>query len=223
MAEAAFNNRRALAGGFAACAVATFSLLANHPGEGAATFAGLLKSEAANQFMDGVVHGGFIVTLSALIVCFIYLARFLGTARFGVTVGFVAFCIGAGAMMMSMIADGFATPAVAVRFAAQTAPESLVMARTILIVFNSFIRFLMPMGLLFQALAMASWSFVIVGRRGVGRIAGGLGVLIGAAVIGGVLLLPAAMGDHVLLMSITLQGIWYLAVAAFVATAKEAA
>lgn len=222
MAEATFN-KRILAGGFAACAVATFTLLANHPGEGASTFADLLKSQAANQFMDGVVHGGFIVTLSALIVCFIYLARYLGSTRFAVTVGMVAFCIGAGATMLSMIADGFATPAVAARFAMDTTPDKLVMARTILIVFGNFIRFLMPMGLLFQAVAMASWSFVIIARRGLGRIAGGLGILIGAAVVGGVLLLPAAMGDHVLLMSITLQGVWYLTVAAFLATAKEAA
>lgn len=223
MVENTSNMRRALAAGFAACSVATFTLLANHPGGGALTFADLLKSEAANQFMDGVVHGGFIVTLSALIVCFIYLARYLGATRFAVTVGMVAFCIGAGATMLSMIADGFATPAVAARFAMDTTPDKLAMARTILIVFGNFIRFLMPMGLLFQALAMACWSFVIVRRRGLGRVAGGLGILFGAAIIAGVLAMPAAMGEHVMLVAIVLQGAWYLAVAAFLAIAKEAA
>jgi hypothetical protein len=223
MVENTSSMRRMLAAGFAACAVATLTMLANHPGGGALTFADMLKSEAADQFMDGVVHGGFIVTLSALIICFIYLARTLGSAKFGVTVGLVTFCIGAGAMMLSMIADGFATPSVAARFASETTPDKLAMARTILIVFGNFIRFLMPMGLLFQAVAMASWSFVIVGRRGLGRVAGALGILIGAAVIAGVLLVPPAMGEHIMLGAIVLQGIWYLAVAAFLATAKEAA
>ena len=215
------NATRMHGGAYAICAIATLGLLANHPGGGALTFADMLKGEARDQFMDGIVHGGFIMTLSTLIVCFVYLARHLGNSRLPVVIGFVAFCIGAGAIMASMIVDGFATPAVAARFANDTSPDKLAMARSILIVFATLIRFLMPMGLLFQAIAILGWSTEIVRRPGFGRVSGGLGIIVGALVIAGLAAVPAGMIDHVLLVAIVLQGVWYLSVTLYLFTTKE--
>ena len=82
--DSTYRERRGLAAAFCLCAVATATLLAFHPGGGGGGFAEFLKAEARDQLIDGVVHGGFILTLSILIVCFVFLSRLLGSARVAV-------------------------------------------------------------------------------------------------------------------------------------------
>jgi hypothetical protein len=206
-----------LAGAFAFCSLATLTLLANHPMAGAHTFADLIKAEVRNQLADALVHGGFIVTLSVLIVCFVFLSRALGMARVAVVVGLVAFCVGCGAFMGSMIVDGFVIPALAVRFSGMGNADALTRAETLLILCGTLIRFLMPMGLLFQSAAMVSWSSVIVGRRGSRLVAGVLGVAGGVLLIGALLAPLPRLREHVLLGGIAVIAAWYLALAAVLA------
>jgi hypothetical protein len=207
------SMRCRLAGAFAFCSLATFTLLANHPMAGAHTIADLIKAEARNQFADGLVHGGFIVTSSVLIVSFVFLSHALGMARVAVVAGLVAFCVGCGALMGSMILDGFVIPAIAVRFSGMGNADGLAQAQTLFILCGTLIRFLMPMGLLFQSAAMLSWSSVIVGRRG-WRLAVGVFGLAGAIVLIGAMLAPLPrMREHVLLGGIVVLSVWYLALA----------
>ena len=114
-----YCQRRGLAAAFTLCALSSLTLLANHPSGSPGSFADLIKDEAAHQVIDGVVHGGFVVTLVALVICFVLLSRFLGLAKTPVVIGLVCFCVGCGALIASMVLDGFATPTIAVRFAAQ--------------------------------------------------------------------------------------------------------
>src|ERR1700674_5062660 len=62
------RERRGLAAAFTLCALASVTLLANHPSGSAGGLAALLKEEATHRVIDGVVHGGFVVTLNALII-----------------------------------------------------------------------------------------------------------------------------------------------------------
>jgi hypothetical protein len=208
------NHTRALAAALALCALATLTLLANHPGGGAHTFPELLRAEAHDKFVAGIVHGGFIATLSALIVCFVFLSRYLGQDRFPVVLGFVAFCVGSGAMMASMIVDGFVVPAVAVRFADVTEPASLAAARTIFVICGTLVRFLMPMGIIFQGIATLGVSSALLHCRGVGRAAGVYGILVGTLLCGSLFVVPSMMSEHVLLIGIVLQAFWYLTISA---------
>jgi len=209
-----YRERRGLAAAFALCALATLTLMANHPGGGSHGFAELLKDEANNQFIDGLVHGGFIVTLAVLTVCFVFLSRCLGTARVPVVIGLVSFFIGSGALMASMILDGFATPAIAARFAGDLSAESLSTAKTLLILLGTLIRFLMPMGLLFQSVAMFSWSSVFVRLPGLSRAAGVFGLAGALSLFIALFVAPAAMATHVVLGGIILQAMWYFLLAA---------
>ena len=202
--------RRGLAIAFALCGVATLLLLSSHPAGGGATLADILKHEAQNQRVDGLVHGGMVVVLTALIVCFVLLARLLGQGKARVTTGLVSFCVGSGALMASMLLDGFATPAIAVRFAGVELPADLAIAKTSLILLGTVIRFLMPMGLLFQAVAMLAFSSVIVAGAGLRRIIGVFGVAAALSIIGATLAVPAPMAGHVMLGCILLLAIWYL-------------
>jgi hypothetical protein len=206
-----FQERRGLAAAFTVCALASLTLLANHPGGNPGSFADLIKDEAAHQVIDGVVHGGFVITLVALIICFVLLSRLLGLAKSPVVIGLVCFCAGCCALIASMVLDGFATPAIAVRFAGV---DDLQPAKTLFILVGTLIRFLMPMGLVFQFVAMLSWSWAIAKRPGLSRAVGLLGSVVAIILIVAIFAIPAAMAAHVILGGVALQAIWYLAIAA---------
>jgi len=210
-----YRERRGLGAAFALCGLASLILLANHPsGGGTQSLVDFMKDEAHNAFIDGLVHGGFIVVLGALIVCFVFLARCLGSARVPVVVGLVAFCIGCGALIASMILDGFVTPAIATRFGGTDGAENLATARTLLIFCGMLIRFLMPTGMLFQFVTMLSWSSVIVKGRGLPRAVGVFGLAAAPGLIVLLFAVPAATAAHVLLGGIVLQAVWYFALVA---------
>jgi hypothetical protein len=211
------RQRRTLAAAFAACALATLTLLASHPTSGAHNFAEFIQYESQHQFMDALVHGGFIVTLGALLVCFILLSRLLGGANPAVVSALVAFCIGCGALMASMLLDGFVTPAIATRFSDIGKADNLVAARTLLVFCGTAIRFLMPMGMLFQAVALFAWSSIIVRGGGLCRSVGVFGLAAALILIVGLFLAPARIGEHVLLGGIVLQTAWYIALAGLLA------
>jgi hypothetical protein len=211
MTDDTFKERRCLAAAFSLCALASLTLLASHPSGSPGRFADLVRDEAAHQVIDGVVHGGFVVTLVALIICFVLWSRFLGLAKPPVVIGLVCFCVGCGTLIASMVLDGFAIPAIAVRFAST---DDLQPAKTLFVLVGTLIRFLMPMGLLFQFVAMLSWSSVIVKGPGLARAVGLLGSVVAIILIVAIFAIPAAMAAHVILGGVALQAIWYLAIAA---------
>jgi hypothetical protein len=206
-----YCQRRGLAAAFTLCALSGLTLLANHPSGSPGSFADLIKDEAAHQVIDGVVHGGFVVTLVALVICFVLLSRFLGLAKTPVVIGLVCFCVGCGALIASMVLDGFATPTIAVRFAGT---DDLQPAKTLFVLIGTLIRFLMPMGLLFQFVAMLSWSSAIVKGPGLPRAVGLFGLAVAISLIIAIFATPAVKAAHVILGGIALQSIWYLAIAA---------
>jgi len=110
-----------------------------------------------------------------------------------------------------MVLDGFATPAIAVRFAGA---DDLQPAKTLFILLGTLIGFLMPTGLLFQSVAMLSWSSAIVKGRGLRRAVGAFGLAAAICLIITIFATPKAMLAHVVLGGIVLQSTWYLAIAA---------
>lgn len=211
MTDDIFKERRCLAAAFSLCALASLTLLASHPSGSPGRFADLVRDEAAHQVIDGVVHGSFVVTLVALIICFVLWSRFVGLAKPPVVIGLVCFCVGCGALIASMVLDGFATPAIAVRFAST---DDLQPAKTLFVLVGTLIRFLMPMGLLFQFVAMLSWSSVIVKGPGLARAVGLVGLVTPIFLVVALFAVPSVMAAHVILAGVALQAIWYLAIAA---------
>jgi hypothetical protein len=207
------SMRYRLAAAFAFCSLATLTLLAYHPMPAGHALADIIQAEARDQLVDGLVHGGFIATLSVLIVCFALLSRALGMERVAVVAGLVAFCVGCGALMGSMIVDGFVIPAIAVRLGVMGTADGLGKAETLFILCGTLIRFLMPMGLLFQGAAMLSWSSAIVGSRGWRLAVGVFGLTGGILVTGGMLAPLPRLREHILLGGIVILAVWYLAIA----------
>lgn len=200
---------RGLASAFALCAVAIVALLSGHPSVDGHTITEVLQAEARDQLRDGVVHGGFIVISAMLLVCLVELSRALGSARVSVTVGFVAFCSGAGALMMSMTLDGLVVPALAARCLSEGTVQALASAQTALLLCGTCIKVLMPMGLLFEGAGMLSYSLAMIAQRWV--LAGGLGIAAGTAMLSGPLLW--GFGPHQLIGGIVVLCVWYFVVA----------
>lgn len=118
-----------------------------------------------------------------LIVCFLFLSRLLGSARVAVVVGLVAFCIGCGGLIASMIVDGFVSAAIAARFAGMDGPQDLAMAT------------------------------ILVSGQGLRRVVGIFGSVSALLLIVALLVAPAILATHVLLIGIGIQVVWYLALA----------
>jgi hypothetical protein len=88
--------------------------------------------------------------------------------------------------------------------------QSLASAQTLLLFCGACIKILMPIGLLFEAGAMLSYSVAMVAQR---RIwIGGFGVAAGIAILIGPLLL-SGLGPHVLIGGIVVLCLWYLGLA----------
>jgi hypothetical protein len=209
---------RGLAAALSCCALITLVLLANHPAGGGHSLTEVISAEARERRADAIVHAGFVVTLAFLIVCLVSVARLLGSTRPSVLIGLVSFCVGSGMLMLSMILDGLAVPAIAIRFVAITDPAALLPARTALMFCGVMIGILMPLGLLFQAATMLSWSIAIAARRGLRLATAVYGVLAAALLVSGLLFAPAALTGHVLLGAIVLLALWYAALALLIGT-----
>jgi hypothetical protein len=214
-------RHRWLAVSFAMCATATATLLVNHPSGAAGTFADTLRTQASHQLADALVHGGFILTLCALMVCFTIWSRMLGSHRVAVVVGMVSFCAGCGALLASMILDGFVSPALAARFVAADPAEGLGVARPLLILCGTLIRFLMPWGLALQSVAMFSWSLVLLRMGGIARAVGTLGVICAVTVLT-VFLAFTKLSAHLLPAVILVHVFWYAGLAVSVASTGKA-
>jgi hypothetical protein len=187
-----------------ATGIATIALLLNHPGGQAADFAGLLKEEAANRIIDGVVHGGFILVLAIQLACYAVFAGRLGWTKPFAVAGMTFFAVGAGLQMAALLVDGLMIPAMAARYVAAP-PDRLPYARSLFVLCSIAIQFLMPMGLFFQGAGVTSWGTTLA------RVARGSGI---AAVALGALAMAGAIGffasgqAHVALIAIALLAAW---------------
>jgi len=157
--------------------VVTLGLFALHPGGNAANFAEVLKNEARDRATDAIVHGGYIAVMGVELVCFAGFAMRLGLQRMLVLAGLIFTAAGFSFLAGSMLLDGLVIPAIAQRFV-NAPPGNLDMARTLFLFCGTAIGFLMPIGLLFQAAGIATWSCTLSARRGIARAAGLLGILI---------------------------------------------
>lgn len=178
-----------------ATGIAGFALLALHPGGEARDFAGMVKEEAAGQFMNAVVHGGFIAVLTVQMVCYAVLSRRLGLSRTAAVAGLVFFAAGAAFMAGSLLLDGLVTPAIAARYV--TKPDKIESARVLFVLIGTSVSFLMPIGLAFQSAAIAAWGWALTASGS--RAAGLFGLVLGLALIAA-LAASFAMGNPMLMM-----------------------
>ena len=197
---------RAVGAVLIASAIASIALLAAHPGDAGGGFADILKDEAAHQAVDAVVHGGFIAVLGIQLVCLAVFSRRLGLMRTPVVAGLIFFAMGVAFLCGSLLTDGLIIPAIAAKYAAAPA-DKLDAAKSLFVLCGSAIRFLMPMGLLFQSAGIASWGWALAGS-GVSRATGILGLLVGGAIIAALAATATSLNPIVVMGGLTAQALW---------------
>jgi len=164
--------------------ITAIALFLNHPAEHATDFAGTLKEEAANQLINGIVHGGFVFVLAIELAGYAVFSARLGFGRALTIFGLAFFAIGAGMQMAQLTVDGLMIPQLAARYLAAP-PDRLPQARSLFVLCGIAIQFLMPMALFFQAAGVACWGASLVAiSRGAGLIALVLGLALVAMVAG---------------------------------------
>ena len=184
--------------------VLAIALLLNHPGGQVADFAGLLKQEAANRIIDGVVHGGFILVLAIQLACYAIFSGRLGWTKPFAVAGMAFFAVGAGLQMAALLVDGLMIPAMAARYVAAP-PDRLPYARSLFVLCSIAIQFLMPMGLFFQGAGVTAWGTALAGlTRGTGIAAAAAGILVAIAAIAAFM----TGVTHLLLVAIALLVLW---------------
>ena len=203
----------------AGCAAISLLLLAVHPGGSPQTFAEVLKDEAANQGPDALVHGGFVALLAIQMACFATLAARLGAGRGRVLAALVFTACGSTALAGSMIFDGLVTPAVAAKYLAAPA-DKLEAARTLISLCGLMVRFLMPMGLAFQAVAALAWSASLLGRGWPARWVAILGAASGVGTLAALAATITEPSPLVLMGGIAAQSLWTAATGALMARGR---
>jgi hypothetical protein len=143
-------------------------------------------------------------------MCFAALSRILSVASKLVSLGFVLFCAGAAALMMSMTLDGLVIPALAARCLRENSPECLASARTLFLFSGILISILMKMGLLFEGASMFPYSLAIVRR---GAMAVGIYGIVAALLLLVSTLMISGINPHLLIGGILLLCVWYFALA----------
>jgi hypothetical protein len=187
-------------------AAASLGLLANHPSAPAQTFAELLRNEAADQTLDGVVHGGLIVVVAAQLACLANVSMRMSRRRAWAVAGLVLASVGAGFLMLSMLLDGLLTPALAALYVDKLDRQND--ARPLFALIGMLVRFLMPAGLLFQAASLVCWGGPLVADSGLRRGAGWFGIVAGILVAAAVTM-TAGRVTHVLIGALVAIAAWY--------------
>jgi hypothetical protein len=184
--------------------IASLALLALHPGGTAADFAGVLKDEAANQGLNALVHGGFIAVLMVQIVGYAVFASRLDLRRVTPLAGLVFFIAGVAFLSASLLCDGLIIPALAAKYT--SVPAKIEFARTLFVLCETAIRFLMPMGLAFQAAGVACWGAALLRERS--RWAGVAGTLLGLGVLAALAMSITGLNGLAVMGSLAALTLW---------------
>jgi hypothetical protein len=185
-------------------------LLTQHPAEAPGAFADILKGEAAHRLQSAVVHGGTIALLAAQMVGFALLAARLGAARGPVIAALALSAMGFASLAGSLTLDGLVIPDIATRYAAAP-PEAMAGAKALFVLAGSLIRFLMPMGLAFQAAGAACWGVALWRAARPDRMAGGLGLAVGALVLAGLAATITGLDGMLVMGAFAGQAVWQIA------------
>ena len=200
-----------------ACAIASVVLLANHPGGDARTLMGVLQGEAASQNANAVVHGGFIGLQVVELAALAMLAMRLGAGRMWPVIALTFAAAGAAALSGSLLIDGLVVPAIAAKYLAQQPLPDIATVKPLISLCNLLIRFLMPLGLAFQAAANLCWAASLWRVGGAARIVGFAAAALGATVLAALLATLSTLNPLIVMGGIGGQALLVAAIGALLA------
>ncbi|WP_394781254.1 hypothetical protein [Undibacterium sp.] len=182
-----------------------------------------LAQIAAQQQMDGVVHGGLCVMLAILACGFSVFSDMLGARRAPVAFANSAYVLGYCAMIGAMLLDGFVTPQLAQQFS--NAPAAyLPSVQIVLSAISDVIQVLSKAGLLAMCAAFVGWACALYADRRVSRWHGwcaAVGMLAGLLPALYILFAEIRLAPASLMIIFGMHVVWNFAAAGLLYRAKR--
>ncbi|MFZ6647674.1 hypothetical protein ACO0LO_18270 [Undibacterium sp. TJN25] len=175
----------------------------------------MLIQIAAQQQMDGLVHGGLIALLGILACGFSVFSDVLGARRAPVSFARAAYVLGYCAMVGAMLLDGFVTPQLARQFSNASAVD-IASVHVVLNAISDLIQVLSKAGLLAMCAALIAWAWALyAGERPTRWYAwcAGLGMLAGLLPALFLLLAQISLAPVSLMVIFGLHAVWNFAAA----------
>ncbi len=154
------------------------------------------------------VHVVAMACLAGLMFGYTTFSQLLGMHRAPVQVGLVTYAMGSMLMLVATVIDGFIGTDIAVMFAGKS-PEAvkagywMIQALT-----GAGLIDIAKVAWVFQSVAVVSWSCALLAQRGLARLAGAVGLLVGALPGVTVLVVGSQMTDMVVVGILLLQAAW---------------
>ena len=187
-----------------AAACTSAALLLIHPDENAASFADVLRNEAAGRAVSALVHGGMIVVLIVELAALAILVARMAAERPAAIAGYVFFTAGAAFLSASLLTDGLVIPAIAAKYV--TAPAAkLDDVKSLFVLCGSAIGVLMPAGLALLALGGAGFSMAVWSTS---RAVGALGVVVAFLIVAAIGATAPALNPFVVMGGLAGIALW---------------
>jgi hypothetical protein len=191
-------------------------LLLAHPNEQAHSIQEVAELEVRLRGINAAVHGGTILVLVLLLGAHVLLVRLTDRIRLGATLAAIALGAGCVLMMLSLVLDGFVTPALAVQFlAAKSAPAQQAIQSQMQFC-GTCIRALMPLALASFAVSAVLWCGPLMRLNRRGRFVGAIGAAVGLGICALIVCAPPQMFAYVLVGGLLLVALWQFALTAVV-------
>ncbi len=192
-------------------AVLSVLLMMRHPSIQTHTVADAIAQMQEKASLNGFVHGGLLVVLTAIFVGYLGFADLLGWEKLGVRAGAVFYGFGVGCMIGAALINGFIVTALASDYAGQ--PDAVLEAlKPIFVLCHSTNQTLAQAGTIAMSIGILAWSTELLSRGMAARIIGALGCLCGALPIVGLLSSHLRLDVHGMGLVILVQASWSVCV-----------
>ena len=212
-ADDARHERRRAGWLIVACSALSVLMMSHHPTVSSdGGMGGFVAGVGSVAVVNQIVHGSLIALMLALVPAFLVLTRELGRSL-AVRFGFVAHVTGVLWMSGAALIGGFATTALAARYAEANEAE-LEAARHAFRALSVLQHVLAEAGTFGLVLAVLGWSTAMVRWAGLGRWCGVLGVLVGVAPIAGLATGALRLHVHGMTSVLVALAVWWIGAAA---------
>ncbi|MDH3523269.1 MAG: hypothetical protein OES32_06750 [Acidobacteriota bacterium] len=185
--------------------------MAHHPSTGGSGTAERLRQMSHEAGVSAVVHGALIALAIATLIGFFTVAGRLGWQSGRVRAGAVAYSIGVVCMVGAALVSGFVVSGMAQRYVDAT-PAEMEAALPAFHLAHAANQALAKTGAVAMSAGILFWSLVMLGRHGLLRGLGALGVPIALVPIAGLVAGYLRLDVHGMLLVVLGQSLWTLGV-----------
>jgi hypothetical protein len=184
--------------------------MAHHPAPGGADFAAWARNVERMGALNEAVHGTMIGLVGVLTWALSAFAIRRGVHRSLVTLGLVAWAMGAGSMIIAPVLNGFVITDIARR--ALASPESADMLRVSLQAMLAGDRVIAVIGVIAMSAAIFFWSADLTAGAGGARWVGLFGLAAGLALVGALSMGLAHLSTGGMMLALVAWAVWFVAI-----------